>query len=87
MLQLKVSEPLKTASKIRKTRVDLSRNVSYSNEEIQEVTFKINDSFCISLLNAVYSNGDRKESEENVWIFQWCIEQLRGLLMVSHVFQ
>lgn len=62
MLQLTISEPLKRASKIRKSRVNLSRNVSYSNEEIEEL-YKINDTFCISLLNAFYSNEDRKELE------------------------
>lgn len=61
--------------------------MSYSNEEIEELTFKINDTFCISLLKAFYSNGDRREIEENVWVFEWCGKPLRGLLVVLHVSQ
>lgn len=60
--------------------------MSYPNEEIEE-QYKINDTFCISLLNIFYSNEDRNELEENVWGFEWCGKQLRGLLVVLHVSQ
>lgn len=47
---------------------------SYSKEEIEELTFKIKYIFCILLLHTFYSNEDRRELQENSWVFKSGVE-------------